>query len=68
MVAKMYEYKIVLQGAVYFDSSHNMDDEEYLQPVLTSQEQHFHKLDTVLITFIPLIFGVSINFSNKTNK
>lgn len=45
-----------------------MDDEEYLQPVLTSQEEHFHKLDTVLITFIPLIFGVSINFSDKINN
>ncbi|XP_006567786.1 transmembrane protein 192 isoform X2 [Apis mellifera] len=40
-----------------------MDDEEYLQPVLTSQEEHFHKLDTVLITFIPLIFGVSLEIT-----
>ncbi|XP_076234721.1 transmembrane protein 192 isoform X2 [Calliopsis andreniformis] len=38
-----------------------MDDEEYLQPVLTSQEEeHFQKLDTVPIVSIPLILGVCL--------
>lgn len=38
-----------------------MDDEEYLQPVLTSQEEedNFQSLDTVRIAAIPLVFGVS---------
>lgn len=39
-----------------------MDDEEYLQPILTSQEEHFQKLDTVSIVSFPLIFSVSVNF------
>jgi hypothetical protein len=39
-----------------------MDDEEYLQPVLISQEQEsFQKLDTIQIVSVPLIFGVSHN-------
>ncbi|XP_015587762.1 transmembrane protein 192 isoform X2 [Cephus cinctus] len=41
-----------------------MDDEEYLQPVLTSQEEeHFHKLDTAPIASIPLIFGVALEIT-----
>ncbi|XP_043255597.1 transmembrane protein 192 isoform X2 [Colletes gigas] len=48
-------------GAVFFDVSNNMDDEEYLQPMLISQEEEpFRKLDTVPIISIPLIFGVSL--------
>lgn len=39
-----------------------MDDEEYLQPILTSQEEHFQKLDTVSIVSFALIFSVSVNF------
>lgn len=37
-----------------------MDDEEYLQPVLISQEEpeEFQKLDTIQIVLLPLIFGV----------
>ena len=37
-----------------------MDDEEYLMPVLNSQDQeNFEKLDTIPIVSVPLIFGVS---------
>lgn len=37
-----------------------MDDEEFFQPVLSSQEEHhFKKLDTIPIASVPLIFGVS---------
>ena len=39
-----------------------MDDEEYLQPILTSHEEHFQKLDTVSIVSFPLIFSVSVIF------
>lgn len=39
----------------------NMDDEEYLQPVLTSQEEDsFQKLDTVPIVSVPLLLGVAL--------
>ncbi|XP_015440068.1 PREDICTED: transmembrane protein 192 [Dufourea novaeangliae] len=48
-------------GAVFFDASHNMEDEEYLQPVLTSQEEeYFQKLDTIPFVSVPLILGVSL--------
>lgn len=51
-------------GAVFFDSSLNMDDEEYLQPVLTSQEEeHFRKLDTVPIASVPLVLGVCLEIT-----
>ncbi|XP_076756494.1 transmembrane protein 192 [Xylocopa sonorina] len=51
-------------GAVFFDSSLNMDDEEYLQPVLTSQEEeHFQKLNTVPIVSVPLVLGVSLGIT-----
>ncbi|KAK1132481.1 hypothetical protein K0M31_013865 [Melipona bicolor] len=40
-----------------------MDDEEYLQPILTSQEEHFQKLDTVSIVSFPLIFSVSLEIT-----
>lgn len=37
-----------------------MDDEEYLQPVLVSQEEeHFQKLDTIPVVSVPLALGVS---------
>lgn len=40
-----------------------MDDEEYLQPVLTSQEEdNFQKLDTVPIVSISLLYGVSMQY------
>ncbi|KAJ8674585.1 hypothetical protein QAD02_005847 [Eretmocerus hayati] len=52
------------QGAVFFDAAVNMDDEEYLQPVLTSQEQlDFHKLDTIPLVCIPLIFGIAVEIT-----
>lgn len=38
-----------------------MDDEEYLQPVLTSQEEdNFQKLNTIPIVSIPLLYGVAL--------
>lgn len=41
-----------------------MDDEEYLQPVLTAQEQdNFYKLDTVPIAAVPLVLGVALEIS-----
>ncbi|KOX78751.1 hypothetical protein WN51_08510, partial [Melipona quadrifasciata] len=50
-------------GGVFFDSSYNMDNEEYLQPILTSQEEHFKKLDTVSIVSFPLIFSVFLEIT-----
>ncbi|XP_031784983.1 transmembrane protein 192 isoform X2 [Nasonia vitripennis] len=51
-------------GAVFFDASLNMDDEEYLQPVLVAQEQEsFQKLDTIPIVAVPLIFGVALEIT-----
>ncbi|XP_057337987.1 transmembrane protein 192 [Microplitis mediator] len=48
-------------GAVFFDDSLNMDDEECLQPVLSSQEEeNFQKLDTAIFASVPLVFGVII--------
>ena len=45
---------------MFFDGALNMDDEEFLQPVLISQEQEvFQKLNTVPVAFVPLIIGVS---------
>ena len=55
----LYPFNFLFQGAVFFDSTLNMDEEEYLQPVLTSQEQEsFQKLDTIPIVSIPLISSV----------
>lgn len=54
---------IILQQDPFFDGSVNMDDAEYLQPVLLSQENdNFQKLDTAPFAFAPLIFGVSSLF------
>ncbi|XP_043272540.1 transmembrane protein 192 isoform X2 [Venturia canescens] len=51
-------------GAVFFDASLNMDDEEYLQPVLSSQEvDNFQSLDTVKIAAIPLVTGVCLEIA-----
>lgn len=51
-------------GAVFFDSSLNMDDEEYLQPVISSEEQDsFQKLETIPIVAVPLIFSVALEIS-----
>lgn len=48
---------------MFFDAPVNMDEEEYLQPVLSSQdEEKFQPLDTVIIAAIPLLFGVKKNF------
>ncbi|XP_003707381.2 transmembrane protein 192 [Megachile rotundata] len=48
-------------GAVFFDASFNMDDDEFFQPVLSSQEEHyFKKLDTIPIASVPIIFGISL--------
>ncbi|XP_053985360.1 transmembrane protein 192 isoform X1 [Hylaeus volcanicus] len=61
MVSLVRKLNTSSSGAVFFDAPNNMDDEEYLQPVLTSQEEEqFQKLDTVPIVSIPLIFGVSL--------
>lgn len=41
----------------------NMDDDEYLQPVLTSQEEdNFQKLDTIPYASSALVLGVSVFF------
>ncbi|OAD58337.1 hypothetical protein WN48_11299 [Eufriesea mexicana] len=41
-----------------------MDDEEYLQPVLTSQEEeHFQTLNTIPIVSVSLIFGVCLEIT-----
>ncbi|XP_014208356.1 transmembrane protein 192 isoform X2 [Copidosoma floridanum] len=42
-----------------------MDDEEYLQPVLVSQEQQesFQKLDTIPIVGVPLILGIALEIT-----
>ncbi|XP_033227882.1 transmembrane protein 192 isoform X2 [Belonocnema kinseyi] len=41
-----------------------MDDEEYLQPVLSSQEQeNFQKLETIPVVAFPLIFGVALEIT-----
>lgn len=51
-------------GAVFFDASLNMDDEEYLQPVLTSQEeQQFQKLDTLPPVAVSLLLGISLEIT-----
>ncbi|XP_066596438.1 transmembrane protein 192 [Prorops nasuta] len=48
-------------GAVFFDASLNMDEEETLQPVLTSQEpDNFQKLNTVPIVALPMILGIAL--------
>lgn len=48
-------------GAVFFDGPANMDEEEYLQPVLSSQdEEKFQPLDTGIIASIPLLFGIGL--------
>lgn len=47
-------------GAVFFDSPHNMDEEEFHLPILTSEEVHFKKLDTIPIVSVSLIFSVSL--------
>lgn len=59
-VHRVLSFPYHLKGAVFFDASLNMDDEEYLQPVLSSQEvDNFQSLDTVKIAAIPLVTGVS---------
>ncbi|XP_015509731.1 transmembrane protein 192 [Neodiprion pinetum] len=51
-------------GAVFFAASMNMDDDEYLQPVITSQEEdNFHKLDTIPYTLVALVFGVALEIT-----
>lgn len=41
-----------------------MDDEEYLQPVLISQEQEsFQKLDTIQFISVPLVFGIALEIT-----
>ncbi|CAK9822826.1 Transmembrane protein 192 [Anthophora retusa] len=50
------------QGAAFFDSTLNMDEEESFQPVLTSleEDEHLKKLDTIPIVSVSLLFSVSL--------
>lgn len=40
-----------------------MDDEEYLLPVIATQEEQFRKLDTVPIVSVPLILSVALEIT-----
>ncbi|KAG7204089.1 hypothetical protein KM043_001940 [Ampulex compressa] len=64
MVSLIRDFNTSGSGAVFFDAPVNMDDEEYLQPVLSSQEEeYFQKLDTVPIVFLPLVLSVLLEIT-----
>lgn len=64
MVSLVRKFNTSSRGAAFFDASTNMDDEEYLQPILTSQEEdHFQKLDTVPLVSVPLLLGVALEIT-----
>ncbi|XP_078036166.1 transmembrane protein 192 isoform X1 [Augochlora pura] len=51
-------------GAVFLDASVNMDDEEYLMPVFSPQEEGYvYKLETIPIVLVPLVLGLCLEIT-----